>query len=160
MIVLTRSLARQLRSVLRRAFAEQKPPPAGPVVCCRAGPGGLTVDSVLGEIAVRYQDPQVTQGTGTLAFHGALLATLEGRKETPVTLTVVAPGKGQACWTDGTGPRVQDFPTVAADAVPAFPALPAEEVPVAPEFLSAFDQASRVTARDNLRYPGLRTVPY
>ncbi len=147
MIELTRSLARCYRTVLRRSLQEQEPRRSWPLVLCRAGDGGLTLQSVQGDLALQFHMDDA-RPPDRIAFRTHLLAKFEGRTDVPVVLERVAAGKGRARWDDGGVPRSLDFDAVSPDSVPAFPEIPADFVPMPPCFLTVLDEASRTAGRE------------
>ena len=107
LIELTRALARAYRTVLRRSLMEQGPRHDWPLLLCKAGDGGLTLQAVQGEMALRFHQPGA-RPPDLLAFRAHVLAEFEGRTDAPVVLEHVAAGKGRAagttpacraCWT-------------------------------------------------------------
>jgi hypothetical protein len=150
-IEIPRGLARQFRAVLRRCLAGREPRGAGPLLLCRAGRHGLTLQACLGEVALCH-DAAGQRPPDALAFRAAVLAAFEGRSEEPVALEQVSPGKGRARWSDGGVPRLIEFDTVTPDSAPAFPALPREFAPLPETFLAALAEASSTTAGEGTSY--------
>ena len=151
MIELTRALARSFRTVLRHSLAEQTPRHNWPLVLCKAGDGGLTLQAVQTEMALRYHQPG-PRPTDVVAFRADVLAKFEGRTEAPVHLENVAVGKGRARWDDGGVPCSLDFDAVTPDSAPPLPDPPPKWTPMPPEFLHALDEASRSAARESARF--------
>jgi hypothetical protein len=149
-IELSRDLARRFRSVLRRTLSDLNARSSWPLLICRSGPDGLTVDACQEEIAVRYH-AEGTMSAEAIAFRSTLLSGFEGRTEEPVRLEQTEAGKGRASWTDGGVPRTIEFDTVAVDSAPAFPSLPRHMVSMTGHFLQALDEAAKTTARDSVR---------
>ncbi len=147
MIELTRSLARAFRTVLRRSLMEQGQRHSWPLLLCKAGEGGLAIQSVQGEMALQFhlggaRPPEL------MAFRAHALAEFEGRTEAPVGLEHVAEGKGRARWDDAGVPRVLDIDTVTTDSVPAFPEIPTDFTPMPPGFLTVLDEACRTAGKE------------
>ncbi len=151
MIELTRALARSFRTVLRHSLVEQTPRPHWPPVLCRAGDGGLTLQAVQTETALRRHQ-NGPRPTDRIAFGADILARFEGRTEAPVSLENIAVGKGRARWEDGGVPCALDFDTVPPDGLPPLPDPPAKWTPMPPEFLHALDEASHSAARESARF--------
>ena len=92
MLELSRTLARRYRAVLRRASGR-----AGrsdvPLVLCRAGPDGLTLEARRDDVAVRLQEegPHLSDA---IAFRASVLAEFEGRGDELVAIEQVKFGKG------------------------------------------------------------------
>jgi hypothetical protein len=150
-ITFSRALARQYRAVLRRALMADDPRGPWPMVRCRTDASGLTLESRQGGSAVRYHQ-EGTFADEALAFRGTLLAEIEGRTETPVTLEAVSPEKGRASWTDRGLPQVIDFEQQPDAVLPAFPELPPKLHRQPPELLQALAEASASAARESVRY--------
>jgi hypothetical protein len=152
LIELTRALARQFRTVLRRSLLEQEPRPSCPLVQCRAGDDGLTLQARCIDMALRYHQSG-KRPADAIAFPATVLAEFEGRAESPVVLEQVAAGKGRARWDDGGVPRSLDFETASdqKDAA-AFPETPTSLVPMPEGFLQALEEATRTAAKLSTRY--------
>lgn len=128
-----------------------------PLVLCRAGPHGLTLEARQGNVAVRHE----TTGTHTpetIAFRTSVLAQIEGRTQDSVGLEQVAFGEGVARWTEGDEPRTLEIETVAPESVPSFPEVPRRLAVQPPDFIRALAEAARTTPRDAGR-PALSRVP-
>jgi hypothetical protein len=147
LIELTRALARCYRIVLRRSLQEQEPRRSWPLLFCKADDGGLTLQSVQTDMALRFHQTGV-RPSDLIAFNTQALAEFEGRTDTPVVLENIAVSKSRARWDDGGVPRELHLEAVAADNVPQFPEVPAQYVPMPTGFLTALDEASRTTGRD------------
>jgi hypothetical protein len=113
---------------------------------CKAGDGGLTLQPIQGDLALRYHQPGV-RPPDLIAFRMHVLAEFEGRTDAAVVLEHVAAGKGRACWHDAGVPRTLDLDAVTADSVPEFPEAPVNFTPMPPGFLTVVDEASRTAGR-------------
>jgi hypothetical protein len=149
-IELPRGLARAFRSVLRQSLLTEGPRGPGPVVLCRAGPHGLTLEACHGDCAVGLHQPD-RRAPADLAFPAPLLAQVAGRGEAPVTLEALGEGQGRARWEEGGTPRVVDFEAVPPDNAPAFPAMPRRWAAQPDTLLPALREAARTTARSASR---------
>jgi hypothetical protein len=89
---------------------------------------------------------------GAIAFRASALAALAGRSGDPVELEQVAFGKGQARWSEQSGPRVLDLETVVPDSLPVFPRLPKQFTPMPAAFLGALAEAARTTSHESVRF--------
>jgi hypothetical protein len=67
-------------------------------------------------------------------------------------LEVVAPGKGSARWSDGGVARAAEFEAVLPSTLPDFPQEPARLQPLPANFVPAYVEAVRTTARESVRY--------
>src|SRR3982750_2249554 len=99
-----RSLARRLRAVLRRSVLEADPRGAWPFLLCRAGPHGLALEAIRGDVGVRLDLPGPRPGH-TLTFPASALADVEGRTDAPVTFEDVGDGKAEARWEEAGVPH-------------------------------------------------------
>jgi hypothetical protein len=99
LIEISRALARQLRTVLRRTLLDQETRTAWPPLLFRSTANGLTVSAGLGDIAVAYHHA-APGSPAVFAFSASVLAQFEGRTDTPVLLEPVTERAGQARWTE------------------------------------------------------------
>jgi hypothetical protein len=150
-IALPRALARQFRAVLRHSLMDQEPRGSWPLVLCKTGKDGLTLQACQGDMALRYHLAG-TRSPEAIAFRASVLAEFEGRRDDPVELEQVAFGKGQARWTDGGVPRAIDLETVVPESASEFPGLPRQFTPMPAGFLRALDEAAKTIARDSARF--------
>jgi hypothetical protein len=151
MIEIPRALARQFRAVLRRCLAAQEARVAWPLVLCRAGKDGLTLQARLGDIAVRYRLPGEWPAEA-LVFRASVLAEVEGTTAAPVALGTVTDGKAVARWDDDGVPRELELETVTPDSLPPFPELPERLAPLPDVFLRAFQEACVTAAKESVRF--------
>jgi hypothetical protein len=157
MIELSRRVARQFHIVLRRGLLGPGVRRPWPVVLCKAGEKGLTLQAREDELAVRYQ-AEGSRPPEVQAFDGSVLGEWGGNSEASVTLEQVNTQRASARWFDGRVHRAIEFGLDDPDKVPAFPKLPARlsEMPVS--FLTALDAASRTTAPDPGRFALYRVL--
>jgi hypothetical protein len=154
-IELPRSLAGKFLAVVRRCFRGT----AGslmPLVLARTGAGGLVLEAVGHQVAVRLAVPEPSS-EAVLAFRCEVLATVAGKGDDPVTLREARPGQGCGSWfSDGRG-REQEFGVYDPTGLLPFPPLP-EQLPLQQgDFLTALAEAHRSTAKEHGRLP-LRNV--
>jgi hypothetical protein len=148
-ITLSRSLARQLRVLLRRCL--QPPGPREPpLLRLHVGPSGLELVARQPECALVYRQAG-SFPPESLIFRAELLADIEGKDGT-VTLAATGDGKAEARWDDGGVPRVRPFDLLAPEQMPELPEMPSRLKPLEPAFLQALGEAARTTARDGVRY--------
>jgi hypothetical protein len=155
-IELPRGLARAFRTVLRQSPLGEGPRGPGPVVLCRAGTHGLTLEACHGDCAVGFHQPG-RLAPAALAFRAALLSQVAGRGEAPLTLEPLGAGQGRARWEEGDTHRAVDFKAVLPEAAPAFPALPKRLTAQPDTLLAALGEAARTAARSGTR-PALARV--
>lgn len=124
MITLTRSLARQLRAVFRRAGIGKVHGGFGQRALFLAGDDTLRIRGLSSNAAVEYQAAH--QGGPVQALLPLdLLAACEGNRPDPVQLDFGTADKVTASWTDKRVPVVLDFATSTLDdTLPPFPLLP------------------------------------
>jgi len=134
--------------VLRRCAPPRTPPPP---VLLQARTKGLSLQSVLPEVAVRF-DLAGQHNEATLAFPADVLAVCEGRSDDPVSLEEETPGKGRVSWSEAGATCTKEFVTPEPDTVRPFPEPPARFRPIGPEFLVALAEASETAAREHVRY--------
>src|SRR5262249_8219415 len=97
MIEIPRRLLRQFRSVLR-TFVGRGRSVAWPVIVCKAGRHGLTLEARHEELAVRYHAERPRPEVN-IAFNSAVLAELEGNNGELVTLEQT--DAGRSVWHAG-----------------------------------------------------------
>jgi hypothetical protein len=150
MIEITRSLARQLSSVLRRCY--RKPFHSGvPVVEFAAGAEGLHVRVVNGEVAAEYRQAG-TYRPAKIALPLDALAAMQGRDEGVVILESGSASQTVARWQDAGVPQAMAFVVPEPNTRPAFPESPETFVRNTKELLTALDTAARTVANDSTRY--------
>jgi hypothetical protein len=158
MIELPRELARRFRAVLRQSLMVEGPRGPWPVLVVRAEWEVLTLQACNGEMALRGVQAGAVGGAGALAFRSDLLAQFQGRSAGPVTLEAATPGQGRARWEEAGVSRTIEFEAAAPEAVPKFPALPREFIPMPAGLLQALAEAAYTTPRINARYAMTRVL--
>ena len=149
MIQITRLLAKQLVSVIRKALNRTKPTP---VLTVRSGDEGLFVEAQAPNHAVRFHDPR-SQDRDLMLIPLSLLEDVQGTKPEPVFLTRPRQGVLAASWDDKGVCREMEYDELepAPDA-PAFPELPAQFTENSPELLTALRNAYETTDVGSVRY--------
>lgn len=147
MIQITRLIARQLRSIVKRAFNRHLP-----VLTFRSGDEGLFIEVQGVNFALQYHDPR-PQDREHLLLPLNVLEDVQGSKAEPVYLNTRRPGVLGASWQDRDVVRdlEYDAPEPVADAKP-FPPLPAKFTENPPEFLIALRDAYETTDFESKRY--------
>ena len=149
MITITRRLAQQLRTVLRRAFGNFRG--TGPAIGFIAGKEGLTVKSMFGDVAVECRLPgKRTAETIWLPFE--FLADVEGKNDSEVDLEATGDGQVSVQWRTGNVPQIVTYDAKEPFEADKFPALPAAFTANPPGLLQALQAASEVTAHEGVRY--------
>jgi hypothetical protein len=97
LIELSRALAKQFRSVLRRCVLAAQPRGSAPVVLCRVSRQGLSLSCWLGDVALRHHTPGSFRTAG-VALPVTVLAQIEGGPGAVVSLEQTGPLRGRASW--------------------------------------------------------------
>jgi hypothetical protein len=148
MIEITRSQARVLRSVLRRAMNLPARGPLEPQVF-KAGRNGLTVRVASGEFAAEYRF-EGSREAETLVIPPSLLVDCEGRSKSVVRIETIGNGRIASQWNDGNVPQLCSY--APAGEVAAFPDVPAKFVELEPRFATAYRAACSVREADPARF--------
>src|SRR5205807_2258054 len=117
-----------------------------PLVLVRTDGQALALRACRGDVGVGHIGP-AGGAADAIAFRSSALAEFEGKADAPVVLEQVAPGKGQARWSEGGTPRAVDFDAVTPDSLPQLPEVPARLAAMPEGFLVALGEAARTTAR-------------
>jgi len=152
LVTITRSLARQLRAVLRRAGIGKAYGGYRQRALFLADQGTLRIRGLSCNAAVEYQADQ--QGTAVQALLPLdLLAACEGSRPDPVQLDFGTDDKVTASWTDKRVPVVRDFATSAPDnALPPFPPSPETFTSNDPGLWPALREAAATTDQQPHRF--------
>lgn len=149
MIQITRLLAKQLRSLIKRWLPRQA---TQPVLSFRAGNEGLMVECQGINQAVRFHDPQ-PQEPELLWVPLNVLEDVQGGKSEPVFLNQRRAGVIGASWNDrGVFRDLEyDAPEPIPDS-PPFPSAPAQWFDNPPALLDALRDAYETTDTESKRY--------
>ena len=152
LITITRSLARQLRAVFRRAGIGKAHGGYGQRALFLAAGDTLRIRGLSHNAAVEYQAAH--QGDPVEALVPLdLLAACEGSRPDPVQLDFTVADKVTASWTDKRVPVVLDFATSAPDdTLPPFPPLPETFATNEPELWTALREAAATTDQQPHRF--------
>jgi hypothetical protein len=152
LITITRSLARQLRAVFRRAGIGKMHGGYGQRACFLASGDTLRIRGLSGNVAVEYQTAH--QGGSVQALLPLdLLTACEGSRPDPVQLDVSKADNVTASWTDKRVPVVLDFATSPPDdKLPPFPPLPESFAANGPDFWLALREATSTTDQQPHRF--------
>ena len=149
---ITRSLARQLRAVFRRAGIKSTPRDSGPWVFFQTGPQGLSTRARSHEVAIEYHqagDLPVEQ----LRVPLSLLGECEGRESSHVSLEAAAGGSVVASWTARGIPQQRTIEaTRETKADQPFPERPERFIQNSPELITALLAAGDSSDSDSTRY--------
>jgi hypothetical protein len=149
LIQITRLLAKQLRSVFKKASGQNQP---SPVLTVRSGDDGLFVEAQVPNHAVQYRDPH-PQDRYLMLIPLSVLEDVQGTKVEPVFLTRPRQGVLAASWDDKGVCREMEYDESepVPDAKP-FPTLPAQLAENQPELLIALRDAYETTDVGSVRY--------
>lgn len=148
MITITRRLAQQLRTVLRRAFGNFRS--KGIAVGFIGDKAGLTVRSAFGDVAVECRLPG-ERPAETLWLPFEFLADVGGKNDEPVELQAAGDNQISVQWNAGNVPHSVTYEATKPFEA-KFPLLPTEFTANRPGLLQALHEASEVTAREGVRY--------
>lgn len=142
---ITRLLAKQLRTVIRKLLGNVRPD-----LLVRTGDFGLIAQVQGYEHAVQYHDPALRE-PAELMLPFAVLDDIQGQKAEPVVLTRPKKDVLAASWQErGVARLIQyDLPKSRSD---AFPALPESLAANPPALLAALHQAFETTDISSTRY--------
>ena len=149
MIQITRLLAKQLRSVFKKAIGQNVP---SPMLTIRSGDDGLFVEAQGPNHAVQFHDPH-PQDRDLMLIPLNVLEDVQGTKVEPVFLTRPRQGVLAASWDDKGVCREMEYDESepVLDAKP-FPTLPAQLVENEPELFRALRDAYETTDVGSVRY--------
>lgn len=151
MLTLTRSLARQLRAVFRRAGIGKSPGGYGHRVLFSAGQDGVHIRGMCYQAAVEYRLTEAAEPAEAF-LPLDFLSACEARSADPVTLDTSAPGKVTASWTDKRVPMVVEYLPDAPAEPPDFPTPPAESSVNEPCLWTALREAADTSESGRIRF--------
>jgi hypothetical protein len=149
MISISRSLARQIRSVFRR-LSRRSASPFRPIVSFEAGRDGLRIRSYNAEVAGEVHVPSEFPPE-TLAFSLDALTDFEGRGEGVVSLER-RESRAAARWDDEGIPRLMEYDLQDPAGLPAFPQYPAQLSTNEPGLLKALADGTQIASQNPVRY--------
>ena len=151
MISITRSLARQLRAVFRRAGLKPQGDNYGPRAVFQTGPDGLRVWSMNVDAAIQYHEPGQFE---TAEFHLPLelLDACQGKQQDAVTLEARPKQKAVAAWNDRGIPQVVEYDAQPAKKGFTLPALPESMSISDPAIWPALHETCQVVDHESTRY--------
>ncbi len=150
MVTITRSLARLLRAILRKAGLGKSGSQSDAFVHVSANNEGLRLRVAGPEVAVEYRQPgEFTSAEFMLPVE--VLATIEGRTQEPVTL-MPADGQVSLSFTERGVPQRLERSIDSRLTPPEWPELPAEYRANSTELWPALRDAVATTDRESTRY--------
>src|SRR3954464_6051901 len=134
---IARSLARQVRAVLRRAGIKSTPRDSGPWVFFQTGPQGLSIRARSQEVAVEYHQAGELP-VEQLRVPLSLLVECEGRESSNVSLEAASGGAVVASWTARSIPQQRAIePARETKTELPFPEKPEHFVQNGPDLITA-----------------------
>ena len=148
MITITRRLAQQLRTVLRRAFGHFRG--NGPAIGFIADKAGLIVRSALGDVAIECRIPgERTAETIWLPFE--FLTDVAGKNDSEVELEATGKDQVSVQWRTGNVPQIVKYDGI-KPLTDKFPVLPTAFTANRGGLLQALHEASEVADTDAVRF--------
>jgi hypothetical protein len=147
-ISLTRRLALNLKSVMRRAFGSRGLTPA---VCFTAVAGTLSVKAKSHDAAIEYRGPTDSPDE-TLWVPLKLLEDCSAKRDEPVRVEAAGKGRVTAQWHDGAVPKVVEYTVAKPRDADDFPAPPKNFTENHASFPQAFTEASDTADPGSARY--------
>ncbi len=152
MITITRSVARQLRNVLRRAKLLKGPHGRDIGLRFSTGPEGLCLAAACAELAIEYRQPGALP-VSECAIAADTLTRLEGRDDSPVTFTLDdATWQVTIRWTDRGVANQDVVPTLNIAELPPVPKAPERWTDSEPRLIPAFRDAMATRDSGSTRF--------
>ncbi len=148
MITITRSLARQVRAVFRRAGIKPLGS-CGPQAQAQTGPDGLRIRAMTPDTAVEYHQPGALEPE-ELSVPLEFFDDCQAKQDEPVTLEANGKKRVTGSWRDRGIPQLIEY-----DSEPSkkpFPEAATTLVINEPGLWQAFKNASEVVDRESIRY--------
>ena len=149
MIQITRALARQLRTVLRKAAPLGSGRSYRPSLSLHAGPDGIQIRCHHEEVAVELHLPGPCPSATIVLSHVAL-EDIQSRQDSLVTLAAKNADRVQARWEWSGVPQCRDYDTVAIDKLPPFPVEPKRFAALGKSVLQSLDDAVQTADRNSI----------
>ena len=151
MIVFTRALARDFRSVLARCVSGRPRGPAPPLVVQVQG-GMRTLAATTPEgVTLTHATPAPEERDDRFILSGAILAEVEGNTDDPVNLERQTKLRASVRWSGPDGPHSTVTELIVPGRQHELAGLPSLSS-VGSEFLTALHECGRSAARDSGRY--------
>ena len=143
MITITRSVARLVRAVFRKALGNAAQGRFG-VVGLESTADGLVFKSKYNDVAIEYKVPGEYPAE-SVAVPIDLLRTVEGSKDDPVQIQQSSKRMVEARWNDGAIPQIGHFDADGAgNSLKGFPATPTEWLENEPRLLVALRDVAEI----------------
>ena len=149
MIQITRSLARQLKTIFRRAITESGRGTVNQPVLLHAGPDGLRIRIASHEVAAEYHDPSPREPDAAyIPFD--LLKDCEAKSEDPVQVEMATENRLLATWNDGHVPQMKQHDIPSRETF--FPDWPDAFTDNPHELVDALHAAMETASPESTRY--------
>lgn len=149
MIQITRSLARQLKTIFRRAITQTGRGSVHAPVLFHAGPEGLRIRIASGEVAAEYHDPTPREPDAAYAPFD-LLRDCESKSDDPVQIEMTSGDRVMATWNEDHVPQMKHYDIATTEhffptRIDAFTENP-------PELVNALHAAMETASDESSRY--------
>jgi len=151
MIHLTRNLARQLRTLLRRAKLHKIYGGFGPNIQISVSPDGLRIHSQNFDVAITHSAPS-PGSEGELWLPIMALDDFYGKDDSRVSLAAASKHRATAQWTDRGIPRANDYDITPPKSVPDPPSLPQAWSPLTINQWHSLGEATKAADESSTRY--------
>ncbi len=149
MIQITRSLARQLRTIFRHAITESGRGTVNQPVLLHAGSDGLRVRIASHEVAAEYHDPSPREPDAAyISFD--LLKDCEAKNDDVVQVEMATEDQLLATWNDHHVPQMKQYDIPPREEL--FPDWPDEFTDNPPELVAALHAAMETASPESTRY--------
>ncbi|MCA9124935.1 MAG: hypothetical protein H6822_24520 [Planctomycetaceae bacterium] len=149
MIQITRSLARELKTIFRRAITDTGRGSVHIPILFHAGPEGLRIRIASSEVAAEYHDPKPRESDEAIVPFKSL-GDWEGRADDPIQLEATGGNEVLATWNDNSVPQMVRY---AMPEVPCpFPDIPASLTDNPPELAMSLHDTMQTAAPESTRY--------
>ncbi len=149
LIEITRSLARQLKTIFRRAITETGRGIVNQPVLLHAGPEGLRIRIASNEVAAEYHDPSPREPDVAYIPFG-VLKDCEAKTDEPVQVEMATEDRLLATWDDHHVPQMKQYDIPPREDL--FPDWPDAFTDNPPELVDALHAAMETASPESTRY--------
>ena len=160
LITITRSKARTLRSVFRRATLGIRHRSSIPPLVLHAEGTRLRAQYQYDSLAVEYVEPGSYRPLDSIPVPLDVLGDIEGRDDSPVVFEAAEPDRTVIRWQDHGIPQVRESPVTPFGNIAPFPETPTAWTQAPADLLAALAEASEIcTDRIDTVCPELHAAP-
>ncbi len=152
MITITRSKARTLRSVFRKATLGIRHRSTIPPLVLHAEGTHLRAQYQYDSLAVEYLEPGSYRPLDSIPVPLDVLGDIEGRDDSPVVFEAAGPDTTIIRWQDHGIPQLRECPVTPFGNIAPFPETPTAWTQAPADLLPAFAEASETCTDDATRY--------